>query len=68
MHRNGAVYRFDLEKAFPTSRSLPMERLLDYAVENGWLMVNGLRIIPGGVEPELDVARYVPAPEFSDAH
>lgn len=60
MHRNGSVYRFDLQKMFAGSnRKISLDQLIDHAVENGWLVANGSRVSPGELEPELETsARY----------
>jgi kynureninase len=63
VHRNGALYRFDLEKSNGgVARQANIDPLLDYAVAQRWLVVNGSRVIPGDDPPDpLTSARFVPA-------
>jgi hypothetical protein len=63
VHRNGSVYRFDLEKTIGgVNRQMSIDPLLDHAVAQGWLVVRGLRVIPGDDPPEPQTsARFVPA-------
>ena len=60
IHLQGSMYRFDLERMLRgMSRRLSLDQLLDYAVSQRWVTVNGPRISPGETYPELPTsARY----------
>jgi hypothetical protein len=63
IHYEGAVSRFQVERMLTgMSRRISIDSLLDFAASNGWLIINGQRIIPGEICPELVTsARFVPA-------
>ena len=49
-------------------RRMSIDQLLDHAVAEGWVVVNGSRIIAGATDPELPASadRFVPVPEFGE--
>jgi hypothetical protein len=53
VHRNGRTYIFDLERTFAMDRAIDLGPLLDYAETQGWVTINGSRIIAGATEPAL---------------
>ena len=59
----------DLEKKLTgMGRRMSIDQLLDHAVAEGWVVVNGSRIIAGATDPELPASadRFVPVPEFGE--
>ena len=54
----GTQTRYQVEQILEgMSRKIRVDDVLAYAVENGWLIVNGDRISPGEVYPEWSLER-----------